>query len=108
MSGWVASDGHAWGRVPGGARLGAEGVALSFHTKCICGLKYCAFSALLNSNSDGGRVLVFCANKRGCDDLTRKLRLDGWPVMGTHGGTCHVERNWVLRVCPLPCKDISL
>jgi ATP-dependent RNA helicase DDX5/DBP2 len=67
--------------------------------------KYSAMSTLLNSDFDGGRVLVFCATKRGCDDLTRKLRLDGWPAMGIHGDKCQVERDWVLRVWPLSfCK----
>jgi ATP-dependent RNA helicase DDX5/DBP2 len=70
--------------------------------------KYSAMSTLLDSDFDGGRVLVFCATKRGCDELTRKLRLDGWPAMGIHGDKCQMERDWVLRVRASNCKSMFI
>lgn len=58
--------------------------------------RYAALTAFLDGHFDGGRFLVFCATHRRCDDLTRMLRLDGWPALGVHGGKCQMEREWVL------------
>ena len=54
------------------------------------------FIAMLDKIMDGSRILVFCETKRGCDDLTRALRSDGWPALGIHGGKEQSERDWVL------------
>ena len=43
------------------------------------------------------RILVFCGSKRRVDDLTRELRLDGWPALGLHGDKVQEEREWVLQ-----------
>ncbi|XP_068118959.1 probable ATP-dependent RNA helicase DDX5 isoform X2 [Hyperolius riggenbachi] len=43
------------------------------------------------------KTIVFVETKRRCDDLTRKLRRDGWPAMGIHGDKSQQERDWVLN-----------
>ncbi len=53
--------------------------------------------ALLEKRMDGSRVLVFCASKRRCDEITRELRLDGWPALAIHGDKAQEERDWVLH-----------
>jgi helicase-like protein len=45
---------------------------------------------------DGSRVLIFCATKRNCDELTRMLRMDGFPALALHGDKAQSERDWVL------------
>lgn len=62
------------------------------------GAKRAALEALLDADFDGGRVLLFCATKKGADALTRTLRTAGWPAMAIHGDKCQLERDWVLRV----------
>lgn len=42
------------------------------------------------------QVLIFCETKRGCDDITRQLRQDGWPALALHGDKSQKERDWVL------------
>ncbi|GAX72837.1 hypothetical protein CEUSTIGMA_g292.t1 [Chlamydomonas eustigma] len=42
------------------------------------------------------RILVFAETKKGCDDLTRRLRTDGFPALGLHGDKSQQERDWVL------------
>ena len=42
------------------------------------------------------RILVFTDTKAKTDDLTRKLRTDGFPALGLHGDKTQVERDWVL------------
>ena len=54
------------------------------------------FIGMLDKIMDGSRILVFCETKRGCDDLTKALRSDGWPALGIHGGKEQSERDWVL------------
>jgi ATP-dependent RNA helicase DDX5/DBP2 len=44
----------------------------------------------------GAKVLIFCETKRGCDDITRSLRSDGWPALALHGDKSQKERDWVL------------
>jgi ATP-dependent RNA helicase DDX5/DBP2 len=44
----------------------------------------------------GAKVLIFCETKRGCDDITRSLRNDGWPALALHGDKSQKERDWVL------------
>ncbi|XP_063312219.1 probable ATP-dependent RNA helicase DDX5 [Pelobates fuscus] len=43
------------------------------------------------------KTIVFVETKRRCDELTRKLRRDGWPAMGIHGDKSQQERDWVLN-----------
>lgn len=42
------------------------------------------------------KTIVFVETKRRCDELTRKMRRDGWPAMGIHGDKSQQERDWVL------------
>jgi hypothetical protein len=44
----------------------------------------------------GAKVLIFCETKRGCDEITRSLRNDGWPALALHGDKSQKERDWVL------------
>ena len=46
---------------------------------------------------DGARLLVFASSKRRADELTRSLRLDGWPALAMHGDKAQEEREWVLH-----------
>lgn len=43
------------------------------------------------------RVLVFVETKKGCDMLTRSLRMDGFQARAMHGDKSQDERDWVLR-----------
>lgn len=60
--------------------------------------KYDQLCRLLEREMDGSRVLVFCETKRGCDEVTRKLRQEGWPALSIHGDKSQEERDWVLAV----------
>lgn len=44
---------------------------------------------------DGRRILIFCETKKGCDAVTRQLRMDGWPALSIHGDKSQHERDWV-------------
>ena len=53
---------------------------------------------LMERIMDGrSKILIFTATKRGCDDLTRQLRQDGWPALSIHGDKSQQERDWVLQ-----------
>ncbi|XP_034508663.1 probable ATP-dependent RNA helicase DDX5, partial [Ailuropoda melanoleuca] len=43
------------------------------------------------------KTIIFTETKRRCDELTRKMRRDGWPAMGIHGDKSQQERDWVLN-----------
>ena len=43
------------------------------------------------------KTIIFCETKRKTDDITRKLRRDGWPAMCIHGDKSQPEREWVLK-----------
>ncbi|XP_005994328.1 probable ATP-dependent RNA helicase DDX17 isoform X2 [Latimeria chalumnae] len=43
------------------------------------------------------KTIIFVETKRRCDDLTRKMRRDGWPAMCIHGDKSQPERDWVLN-----------
>lgn len=45
---------------------------------------------------DGSRILIFMDTKKGCDQVTRQLRMDGWPALSIHGDKSQAERDWVL------------
>jgi len=53
--------------------------------------------AILSGVKDGHRTLIFSETKRGCDDLTRNLRQEGWPALAIHGDKSQSERDWVLN-----------
>ncbi|KAF4652178.1 ATP-dependent RNA helicase dbp2 [Perkinsus chesapeaki] len=52
---------------------------------------------LLERVMDGSKLLIFTDTKRGADDLTRTLRMDGWPALCIHGDKKQEERDWVLH-----------
>lgn len=43
------------------------------------------------------RVLVFVETKKGCDMLTRSLRIDQFQARAMHGDKSQQERDWVLK-----------
>lgn len=59
--------------------------------------KYSKLIQILEKEMDGRRILIFCHTKRGCDDITRQLRMDGWPALSIHGDKSQKERDWVLQ-----------
>jgi ATP-dependent RNA helicase DDX5/DBP2 len=46
---------------------------------------------------DGSKIIIFTETKRGADQLTRQLRMDGWPALAIHGDKSQSERDWVLN-----------
>lgn len=52
---------------------------------------------LLEKVMDGSKILIFCSTKREGDQLTREMRLDGWPALCIHGDKKQEERDWVLK-----------
>ncbi|XP_042872807.1 probable ATP-dependent RNA helicase DDX17 isoform X1 [Penaeus indicus] len=42
------------------------------------------------------KIIVFAETKRKVDDLTRRMRREGWPAMCIHGDKSQQERDWVL------------
>merc|ERR1719460_3493567 len=41
--------------------------------------------------------MIFAETKRGCDELTRQMRMDGYPALSIHGDKKQEERDWVLN-----------
>lgn len=60
---------------------------------CLCPYR---LIKLLKEMMDGSRILIFMETKKGCDQVTRQLRMDGWPALSIHGDKSQVERDWVL------------
>ncbi|XP_076926536.1 DEAD-box ATP-dependent RNA helicase 20-like isoform X2 [Bidens hawaiensis] len=58
--------------------------------------KYTRLVKLLKEMMDGNRILIFVETKKGCDQVTRQLRMDGWPALSIHGDKSQDERDWVL------------
>ncbi|XP_072999534.1 DEAD-box ATP-dependent RNA helicase 20-like isoform X1 [Typha latifolia] len=58
--------------------------------------KYPRLVKLLGELMDGSRILIFLETKKGCDQVTRQLRMDGWPALSIHGDKAQAERDWVL------------
>ncbi|XP_022987231.1 DEAD-box ATP-dependent RNA helicase 20-like [Cucurbita maxima] len=58
--------------------------------------KYRRLIKLLVEVMDGSRVLIFVETKKGCDKVTRQLRMDGWPALSIHGDKKQAERDLVL------------
>jgi ATP-dependent RNA helicase DDX5/DBP2 len=53
---------------------------------------------LLEKIMDGkSKILIFSETKRNCDELTRNLRMDGFPALAIHGDKSQQERDWVLN-----------
>ncbi|KAM9817748.1 putative ATP-dependent RNA helicase DDX17 isoform 2-T2 [Syngnathus typhle] len=42
------------------------------------------------------KTIIFVETKKRCDDLTGRMRRDGWPAMCIHGDKSQPERDWVL------------
>ncbi|KAK6169055.1 hypothetical protein SNE40_020181 [Patella caerulea] len=42
------------------------------------------------------KTIIFVETKRKCDDISRKMKREGWPVMAIHGDKSQQERDWVL------------
>ena len=63
--------------------------------------KYKKLSDILEKEMGGAdkkKVMVFVDTKRNADDVTRRLRTDGWPALSIHGDKSQGERDWVLAV----------
>ncbi|KAJ0236410.1 DEAD-box ATP-dependent RNA helicase 30 [Hirschfeldia incana] len=58
--------------------------------------KYTRLLTLLKQLMDGSKILIFVETKRGCDQVTRQLRMDGWPALAIHGDKNQSERDRVL------------
>ncbi|XP_047942136.1 DEAD-box ATP-dependent RNA helicase 20-like isoform X1 [Salvia hispanica] len=58
--------------------------------------KYNRLIRLLKEVMDGSKILIFVETKKGCDQVTRQLRMDGWPALSIHGDKNQDERDWVL------------
>lgn len=58
--------------------------------------KYNRLIKMLKEFMDGSRILIFVETKKGCDQVTRQLRMDGWPALAIHGDKDQTERDWVL------------
>jgi hypothetical protein len=52
---------------------------------------------LLEKIMDGSKILIFSETKRNCDELTRNLRMQGFPALAIHGDKSQQERDWVLN-----------
>eukprot|EP00794_Sanderia_malayensis_P009315 gene9315-10298_t len=49
------------------------------------------------SDSNTNKILIFAETKKKTDEITRRLRRDGWPAMCIHGDKSQPERDWVLK-----------
>ncbi|KMT10693.1 hypothetical protein BVRB_5g118040 isoform B [Beta vulgaris subsp. vulgaris] len=58
--------------------------------------KYNRLISLLKEIMDRSKILIFVETKKGCDQVTRQLRVDGWPALAIHGDKDQSERDWVL------------
>lgn len=67
---------------------------MNFHRKVF--LFFVRLVKLLEDIMDGSRILIFMDTKKGCDQTTRQLRMDGWPALSIHGDKSQAERDWVL------------
>ncbi|CAH1170014.1 unnamed protein product [Phaedon cochleariae] len=43
------------------------------------------------------KTIIFIETKRKVDDITRKMKRDGWPAVCIHGDKSQQERDWVLQ-----------
>jgi len=42
------------------------------------------------------KTIVFVETKRKCDEIARRMKREGWPVLCIHGDKSQPERDWVL------------
>lgn len=49
------------------------------------------------TSQNDNKTIIFSETKRKVDDLTRRMRRDGWPAMCIHGDKSQPERDWVLN-----------
>ena len=47
-------------------------------------------------SDENAKVLIFSSTKKVADELTKYLRMDGWPALAIHGDKEQSERDWVL------------
>jgi ATP-dependent RNA helicase DDX5/DBP2 len=59
--------------------------------------KYRLLLQSLREYDDGGRKIVFVETKRGCDQLTRSIKMEGFQAHCIHGDKSQEERDWALR-----------
>ncbi|CAI9288979.1 unnamed protein product [Lactuca saligna] len=69
--------------------------------------KYNKLVKLLDDIMDGSRILIFMGTKKGCDQITRHLRMDRWPALLIHGDKSQAERDWVLSEFKADVKDVK-
>lgn len=43
------------------------------------------------------KTIVFIETKRRVEEITRKMKRDGWPAVCIHGDKTQQERDWVLQ-----------
>ncbi|KAJ2760084.1 ATP-dependent RNA helicase dbp2, partial [Coemansia nantahalensis] len=43
------------------------------------------------------KTIIFSMTKRNADEITCRLRQDGWPALAIHGDKSQGERDWVIR-----------
>nr|KAI8766218.1 ATP-dependent RNA helicase DDX5 [Biomphalaria glabrata] len=43
------------------------------------------------------KTLIFVETKRKADDISRRMKKDGWPVISIHGDKSQQERDWALN-----------
>lgn len=43
------------------------------------------------------KTIVFIETKRRVDEITRKMKREGWPAVCIHGDKTQQERDWVLQ-----------
>jgi ATP-dependent RNA helicase DDX5/DBP2 len=50
----------------------------------------------LSGFNDGSKVIIFVETKKGCDQLTRSLRQQGYPASAMHGDRSQADRDQTL------------
>lgn len=58
--------------------------------------KYGRLCHHMKGYNDGSRVIIFVETKKGCDQLTRSLKGQGFPVRAIHGDKTQQERDETL------------
>jgi ATP-dependent RNA helicase DDX5/DBP2 len=81
----------------GSLELAANKAITQIVTVCEDMDKYRNVTTYLRENFKGDRTIMFVETKKGCDQLTRSLRGDGYPAMAIHGDKSQDERDRVLR-----------
>ncbi|KAH8550484.1 putative ATP-dependent RNA helicase DDX5, partial [Umbelopsis sp. PMI_123] len=52
---------------------------------------------IMNKPTGEQRTIIFFATKRTADEVTKRLRQDGFPALAIHGDKAQNERDWVLN-----------